>query len=54
VPITGWPTDQVFNEFREALDKKEQTAIIILDEIDNLVKKSGDDILYNLSRINAP
>ena len=53
VPITGWPTDQVFNEFREALDKKEQVAIIILDEIDNLVKKSGDDILYNLSRINS-
>ncbi|WP_217423131.1 ORC1-type DNA replication protein [Methanocella conradii] len=53
VPITGWPTDQVFNEFKEALDKKEQVAIIILDEIDNLVKKSGDDILYNLSRING-
>ncbi|MCD1295315.1 cell division control protein Cdc6 [Methanocella sp. CWC-04] len=53
VPITGWPTDQVFNEFRDALDKKEQIAIIILDEIDNLVKKSGDDILYNLSRINS-
>ncbi|CAJ36427.1 ORC1-type DNA replication protein [Methanocella arvoryzae] len=53
VPITGWPTDQVFNEFRDALDKKEQVAIIILDEIDNLVKKSGDDILYNLSRINS-
>jgi archaeal cell division control protein 6 len=53
VPITGWPTDQVFNEFREALDKKEQISIIILDEIDNLVKKSGDDILYNLSRINS-
>ncbi len=50
VPITGWPTDQVFNEFRDALDKKEQVAIIILDEIDNLVKKSGDDILYNLSQ----
>jgi cell division control protein 6 len=28
----------VFNEFRDAL-KKEQVAIIILDEIDNLVKK---------------
>ncbi len=53
VPITGWPTDHLFNEFRDALDKKEQVAIIILDEIDNLVKKSGDDILYNLSRINS-
>ena len=27
--------------------------VIVLDEIDKLVKKSGDDTLYNLTRINA-
>jgi len=27
--------------------------IIVLDEIDKLVKKSGDETLYNLSRINS-
>ncbi len=53
VPFTGWPTDHVYREFQEALDSKEQVVIIILDEIDKLIKKSGDDTLYNLSRINA-
>lgn len=52
IPMTGWPTDQVFQKFKEALDSEEQVLIIILDEIDKLVKK-GDDVLYNLSRINT-
>ncbi|MCL7411127.1 MAG: ORC1-type DNA replication protein [Methanosarcinaceae archaeon] len=52
VPMTGWPTDQVFSTFKESIDSKEQVIIIILDEIDKLVKKS-DDVLYNLSRINT-
>ncbi|MEM2933807.1 MAG: ORC1-type DNA replication protein [Methanocellales archaeon] len=53
VPFTGWPTDHVYKEFKEALDSQEQAIIIILDEIDKLIKKSGDDVLYNLSRINT-
>ena len=52
VPMTGWPTDQVFSTFKKSIDSKEQVIIIILDEIDKLVKK-GDDVLYNLSRINV-
>jgi len=52
VPMTGWPTDQVFMKFKEAIDARDQVIIIILDEIDKLIKK-GDDVLYNLSRINT-
>lgn len=52
IPMTGWPTDQVFAKFKESIDSKKQIIIIILDEIDKLVKK-GDDVLYNLSRVNA-
>jgi cell division control protein 6 len=52
IPMTGWPTDQVFSKFKEAIDSSKQVIIIILDEIDKLVKK-GDDVLYNLSRINT-
>ncbi|MEA1984409.1 MAG: ORC1-type DNA replication protein [Euryarchaeota archaeon] len=52
VPMTGWPTDQVFLKFKEAIDTKDQVIIVILDEIDKLIKK-GDDVLYNLSRINT-
>jgi len=34
------------------LDSKKWVVIIILDEIDSLVKKVGDDFLYNFTRIN--
>ncbi|MDH7597727.1 MAG: ORC1-type DNA replication protein [Methanothrix sp.] len=52
IPMTGWPTDQVYSEFRNALDEKKRVVVIMLDEIDKLVRK-GDDVLYNLSRINS-
>lgn len=52
IPMTGWPTDQVYSELKVALDSDKHIAIIILDEIDKLVTK-GDDVLYNLTRINS-
>ncbi len=52
VPMTGWPTDQVYEVFRDALDEDHRVVVIVLDEIDRLTRK-GDDILYNLSRINS-
>jgi len=52
VPFTGLPTDQIYKTFFGLLDENKQTAIIIIDEIDALVEKTGDEILYNLTRIN--
>jgi cell division control protein 6 len=52
VPFTGLPTDQVYNMFFEVLEKSNQNVIIIVDEIDTLVEKTGDEILYNLTRAN--
>ncbi|NJD52576.1 MAG: ORC1-type DNA replication protein [Candidatus Methanoperedens sp.] len=52
IPMTGWPTDQVYSELKGALDLDKRIAIIILDEVDKLVCK-GDDVLYNLTRINS-
>ena len=52
VPDTGLPTDVLYRRFFERVDSKQSTIIIILDEIDALVKKVGDDFLYNLTRIN--
>ena len=52
VPITGLPTEQIYRIFFNLLDSKEQVVIVILDEIDHLVKKMGDDFLYNFTRIN--
>ncbi|WP_225335821.1 Cdc6/Cdc18 family protein [Halomicrobium urmianum] len=52
VPMTGWPTDRVYSSFFDAVDYHERVVVIMLDEIDKLVEKSGDDTLYNLSRMN--
>ena len=53
VPMTGWPTDRVYSTFFDAVDYQERVVVIMLDEIDKLVEKSGDDTLYNLSRMNS-
>lgn len=53
VPMTGLPTDEIYNIFLRKLDEKKQIIIIVLDEIDQLVKKAGDEILYTLTRINS-
>ncbi|MDN7024843.1 ORC1-type DNA replication protein [Methanoculleus sp. FWC-SCC1] len=53
IPMTGWPTDQVYMELKNQLEASGGVMVIVLDEIDKLVKKSGDDTLYNLTRINS-
>lgn len=52
VPTTGLPTDEIYNRFFEALKDQKGVVVIALDEIDALVKKVGDEFLYNLTRIN--
>ena len=52
VPATGLPTGEVYNTFLKALNKEKRNYIFILDEIDQLINKAGDNILYNLTRIN--
>ncbi len=53
IPSTGLPTDEVYNQFLSAIDETEQMVIFVLDEIDRLVDRAGDEILYNLTRINS-
>lgn len=52
VPFTGLPTDKIYQDFHTLLDSEKQTILLIVDEIDVLVKKTGDEILYNLTRMN--
>ncbi|MDD9953409.1 MAG: orc1/cdc6 family replication initiation protein [Candidatus Woesearchaeota archaeon] len=52
VPSTGLPTDEIYNIFFRAVDEQRQIVVLVLDEIDQLVKKVGDEIIYNLTRIN--
>ncbi|UZE93745.1 MAG: ORC1-type DNA replication protein [Candidatus Pacearchaeota archaeon] len=53
VPATGLPTDKLYHKFIELIDSKKQIIIIILDEIDQAVKKIGDDFLYSFTRLSS-
>jgi len=53
VPSTGLPTDEIYSIFYKLLDQEKTVVLLVLDEIDQLTKKIGDEILYNLTRINS-
>jgi len=53
VPPTGLPTDQVYSKFIELIDSKKQNVIIVIDEIDQAVKKITDNFIYSLTRLNG-
>lgn len=53
VPMTGWPTDEVYETLLSLLDCREQVIIVVLDEIDRLVSKGTSNVLYLLTRINS-
>lgn len=53
VPSTGLPTGDVYSRFVELIDNKKQTVLIVLDEIDQAVKKISDDFIYSLTRLNS-
>ena len=52
VPPTGLPGDEIFRRFKEGIDDQKLFLVIILDEIDLLLKKSNK-ALYDLTRINS-
>ena len=53
VPATGLPTHQVYNKFIDLIEKEKQLLILVLDEVDQAVKKMSDNFLYNLTRLNS-
>jgi len=52
VPFTGLALGEVFDRFRRGLDTQNGVFIVVLDEIDALVKNRGDTLLYELTRVN--
>lgn len=52
VPFTGLSVGEVFDRFRAGLDMSKTLFIVVLDEVDALVKSRGDALLYELTRIN--
>jgi len=52
VPFTGLSTNEVFDRFKAGLASLHGILTIVLDEVDVLVKQHGDDLLYELTRVN--
>ena len=53
IPNAGWRIDKVYSALKEKADEDGGIAIVVLDEIDALVNKKGDDILYHLTGLDA-
>jgi cell division control protein 6 len=52
IPFTGLSVGEVFSRFRIGLDSSRIIFIVVLDEIDALIKDRGDAFMYELTRIN--
>ena len=56
VPFTGLPTDEIRSILMKKLDSDPAIFVVVLDEVDSLVKRDisqGNDILYGLTRMNS-
>ncbi len=53
VPFTGLASGEVLDRFRDSISGGKRCMVVVLDEIDALVKRQHDDnLLYELTRIN--
>ncbi len=52
VPFTGLATGEVFDRFKKGLEDKRVSFVVVLDELDELIKSRGNVLLYELTRIN--
>jgi len=54
VPFTGLSVEEILNRFKLRITSEKTPVLVVLDEVDFLVTKYSDDILYTLTRINSP
>jgi len=52
-PSTGLSTNELYKALYETMNDEKRVTILVLDEIDALIQKAGDEVLYNLTRINS-
>lgn len=53
VPFTGLSVSELYDRLARAVRSRGFILIVALDELDYLVKKHGDDLLYRLLRLNS-
>ena len=52
IPYTGWSSEKLYQELYSEIERLGKVFIIVLDEVDHMISKKGDAILYNLAKIN--
>ncbi|MBT7929720.1 AAA family ATPase, partial [Candidatus Peregrinibacteria bacterium] len=52
-PRMGWTRAKAISEFNKIMSGTNSQVLIVLDEVDYVLREEGDDILYRLSRINS-
>ncbi len=52
IPFTGLATSEVFDRFKADLEAQQTLMVAVLDEVDALVTRYGDALLYDLTRVN--
>ncbi|MFP3985137.1 MAG: ORC1-type DNA replication protein [Candidatus Bathyarchaeia archaeon] len=52
VPFTGLAVGEVFGRFKKSLKAQKLALIVVLDELDELIKTRGNVLLYELTRVN--
>lgn len=52
IPFTGWSFDKVYMEIVNYLNTMNKVFIVVLDEVDKLIEKKGDNVFYFLAKIN--
>ena len=52
IPFTGWSFDKLYTEMYMEIENLNKVFVIVLDEVDHMISKKGDAILYYLAKIN--
>ncbi|UCE96844.1 MAG: ORC1-type DNA replication protein [Candidatus Bathyarchaeota archaeon] len=52
IPFTGLAVGEVYDRFKRKLETRRVLLVVVLDELDELIKARGDVLLYELTRVN--
>jgi len=52
IPFTGLSTAEVYRRVMGVIDSRPSIVVTVMDEVDYMVKREGDEILYRLTRAN--
>ncbi len=51
IPLSGWPLDRIYSELVSRIKRSSRPLLVVLDEIDRMIAKSGSDSLYVILKL---